>query len=97
MQNPHLLQIEALQFKILRTGIPYKCLGFMWKLVQNALPVKTELHKRKFISSANCVFCGENQETVSHLYLYLYFSLVQLLEQCGLLMLVASRVICSKI
>lgn len=95
MQNLHLLQIEALPFKILRTGIPYKCLGFMWKLVQNALPVKTELHKRKFISSAYCVFCGENQETVSHL--YLYFSLVQLLEQCGLLMLVASRVIYCKI
>jgi hypothetical protein len=55
---------------------PSKVLGFVWMLLHDRVPTRLNLFRRKVITEigdTSCVFCGEETETVTHLFLYCKF------------------------
>ena len=46
--------------------VPQKIKLFLWKICQNAIPVKDNLFKRKLINSPLCQVCNSERETIEH-------------------------------
>lgn len=55
---------------IWKTKIPYKVACFVWLLSKEAVLTKENLMKRGRTLTPSCVFCGEQTETVKHLFLH---------------------------
>ena len=41
----------------------------MWKSCSNILPIRTKLFDRKVISNYSCPVCGEEAETINHMFM----------------------------
>ena len=54
--------------------IPHKILTFNWKLLRNALPLKTELCRRGINCDLVCPLCQTDTETINHLFLQCHFA-----------------------
>ena len=57
-----------------RLKLPNKLLTFTWKLLHQALPVKTELNHRGIHCDATCILCTTHEETLNHLFLQCTFA-----------------------
>jgi ribonuclease HI len=54
--------------------LPHKILTFTWKLLQNALPIKTELVKRGIQCDPKCQLCHSENESSTHLFMQCHFA-----------------------
>jgi len=54
---------------IWKIKIPFKVVCFTWLLAREAVLTQENLKKRKFSLCSRCYLCGEQVETVSHLFL----------------------------
>uniref|UniRef100_A0A0V0IKN9 Putative ovule protein n=1 Tax=Solanum chacoense TaxID=4108 RepID=A0A0V0IKN9_SOLCH len=54
---------------IWKTKIPFKVVCFTWLLAREAVLTREKFKKRKFSLCSRCYLCGEEVETVSHLFL----------------------------
>lgn len=55
-----------------KTKVPYKFKTFCWRLLQNKLPTRLQLHARNIIHDPYdlvCVFCFQQEEDLDHLFL----------------------------
>jgi hypothetical protein len=57
-----------------RLKLPNKLLTFTWKLLHQALLVKTELNHRGIHCDATCILCTTHEETLNHLFLQCPFA-----------------------
>ena len=57
---------KALWRGIWKMSTPGKVKHFVWKACSNALPVKLNLVKRKFLEEDVCQVCNKESETISH-------------------------------
>jgi hypothetical protein len=58
---------------IWKCAAPSKVMGFAWLMLHDRVPTRVNLFRRRIITEDEdkcCVFCGEEMETVSHLFLY---------------------------
>ena len=62
-------KIFELPFKITRDS---KLQWLQFQTLHRILPTNYYLHKLKLIESPNCSFCGENPETIDHLFVECY-------------------------
>jgi len=49
--------------------VPQKVKGFIWRIMNNAIPTKEALGRKKLTQDINCPICGSNVETMEHLFL----------------------------
>lgn len=61
----HVIPIESWH-TIWNAKVPQKIKQFMWKVYHNALPVKSNLYRRKISNSPICTICQDEEETVEH-------------------------------
>ena len=55
--------------KLWSIQVPQKIKLFMWKTCSNILPICTKLFYRKIISNFSCPVCGEEAETINHMFI----------------------------
>lgn len=69
-QQNHLpRQHSPQQYKLIWSyPAPPKLLFFLWSLVTNTLPVRSNLHKKSAVFSSSCPLCGFSEETTRHLF-----------------------------
>lgn len=60
--------------RILKIKLPFKILHFIWKLLHGSLPVFEVLISRGKTVSTKCIFCNEEEESLSHLFLKCHFA-----------------------
>jgi hypothetical protein len=74
-----IVDYQEIIFKaIWKCQVPSKVAGFVWLVLLNRVPTRDNLIRRRVIPEDGhrcCVFCGENVESVSHLFLYCGFVL----------------------
>ena len=64
-------QVDTWPWKhIWKTKIPYKVACFTWLLAKEAVLTQDNLIKRGISLCSRCFLCGENAETVNHLFLH---------------------------
>lgn len=62
---------EGRRWKILwQMNIKRKIRTFLWRCNHNAIPVKAELKRRKLQVDPTCQLCGEQEETIEHLFFH---------------------------
>jgi hypothetical protein len=62
---------------IWKTPTPSKVCGFVWQLLHNRIPTKSNLVSRRIIvtgEASRCTICGEEMKTADHLFLYSNFA-----------------------
>ena len=65
---------KAVWSTIWKLKFPVKIITFIWKLLHNSLQVKSILNNRGIASEPTCPLCNEDEETISHLFLFCQFS-----------------------
>lgn len=65
---------KAVWSTIWKLKLPMKIITFIWKVLHNGLQVKSTLKSRGIASEPACPLCNEDDETLSHLFLYCQFS-----------------------
>ena len=55
--------------KIWKVKLPPKILTFIWKILQESLPVFEVLNNRGILASSNCLLCNEEKESLDHLFM----------------------------
>uniref|UniRef100_A0A2N9GXY8 Reverse transcriptase domain-containing protein n=1 Tax=Fagus sylvatica TaxID=28930 RepID=A0A2N9GXY8_FAGSY len=55
--------------KLWSIQVPQNIKLFMWKTCSNILPICTKLFDRKIISNFSCPVCGEEAETINHMFI----------------------------
>lgn len=56
--------------KLWRLHIPYNLIFFIWKILNNILPVKTRLYVTASQGNVLCPLCQQDPETTTHLLLH---------------------------
>ena len=73
--TPHRSAVpKAVWSTIWKLKLPMKIFTFIWKLLHNGLQVKSILNIRGIASEPTCPLCSEDDETLSHLFLFCQFS-----------------------
>jgi hypothetical protein len=65
--------LDSFAFKFIwKSGVPSKVSALSWQLLLNKIPTRDNLRRRNVLSleESNCVFCDENVESASHLFLH---------------------------
>lgn len=63
-------RINAVTKSIWTLSAPPRIKHFWWKVIHNALPVADALIRRRIKIPAECILCGEDKETISHLFFH---------------------------
>jgi hypothetical protein len=66
-------ELELAFKRIWTSMVPTKVSGLVWMVLHDKVPTRENLLRRQVIALNGdhlCVLCGENMETVSHLFLY---------------------------
>ena len=58
---------------IWKVKLPMKILNFIWKLLQDSLPVLSVLNNRGIVTPTCCLMCDQDDETINYLFLLCSF------------------------